>query len=298
MIEHHASSSVLDNPHLSRITNEHSYLFFPSLLPKAGVSTAMHAPKPKRHLPSWLTCSADQPHASREVHKAFPDKVFDYAFAVLNDGLLLLEFRDAIHEGDGPRIARCWKFLILYYWCVGHTKCALEVFYFRFLLNGTASTRIAKQLLWGRVVSTRGGKGHNLPADLHMEHLNRCVKDYIMGLGANAREETITQVSKSVNRIMSVFENFEHRVRKNKTSLSPTPREALRKMRRWCLKSLQNALVLLTMFLDGSTPRFPTFNHTLPELLTLRNYSSGLRNTRKRQHPIQNMYSIGDYIIK
>lgn len=58
------------------------------------------------------------------------------------------------------------------YWCVGHTKYALEVFYFHFLLNGTTSTRIAKQLLWGRVVSTRGGKGHNLPADLHMEHLN------------------------------------------------------------------------------------------------------------------------------
>lgn len=61
---------------------------------------------------TWLTCSADQPHASRKVHKAFPNKVFDYASAVLNDGLLLLEFRDAIHEGDGPRIARCWKFLI------------------------------------------------------------------------------------------------------------------------------------------------------------------------------------------
>ncbi len=34
-----------------------------------------------------------------EVHDIAPDAVFDYSSTVLNDDLLMLEFRDAIHEG-------------------------------------------------------------------------------------------------------------------------------------------------------------------------------------------------------
>lgn len=40
----------------------------------------------------------------------------------LNDRLLLIEIRDAIREGDGIRVLRCWKF----YW--RHTKYCLEAF--------------------------------------------------------------------------------------------------------------------------------------------------------------------------
>ncbi len=35
------------------------------------------------------------------------DGVFSYACVVMCDGLLILELRDAIHQGDGPRILRC-----------------------------------------------------------------------------------------------------------------------------------------------------------------------------------------------
>lgn len=55
------------------------------------------------------------------------DGVFNYASAVLNEGLLLLELRDAIHEGDGPRIIPCWKFMLLHWRHAGHSKYAHEV---------------------------------------------------------------------------------------------------------------------------------------------------------------------------
>ena len=61
----------------------------------------------KRNLPQWPKSQGDRPHASQVVHDAAPDGIFDYACAVLNDGLLLMEFRDAIHEGDGDRVLRC-----------------------------------------------------------------------------------------------------------------------------------------------------------------------------------------------
>lgn len=59
----------------------------------------------------WLRSLSDRPIVPHSVMKASPDGVFPYASAVLNDGLLLMVFLDAIKEGDGERIMRCWKFI-------------------------------------------------------------------------------------------------------------------------------------------------------------------------------------------
>ena len=37
------------------------------------------------------------------------DHVFEYAKETLSLGMLMLEFKDAIKEGDGKRVLRCWK---------------------------------------------------------------------------------------------------------------------------------------------------------------------------------------------
>ena len=41
------------------------------------------------------------------------DSVHEYAKDILSLGLLYLEFTDAIREGDGSRILRCWHYLLL-----------------------------------------------------------------------------------------------------------------------------------------------------------------------------------------
>ena len=123
-------------------------------------------------MPQWLKSRVDLPHASQAVHGTVPDGIFDYACAVLNDGLLLLEFRDAIHEGDGERIVRCWK-LLMYFRVAGHTKYTLEAFTFLVKVNGVASPRLHQQLFWRRVVNYKFGCGKNISVNLNMEHLNR-----------------------------------------------------------------------------------------------------------------------------
>ena len=40
------------------------------------------------------------------------DGVFAYAKEVLSLALLWAEFEDAIKEGDGLRVIRCWKFFL------------------------------------------------------------------------------------------------------------------------------------------------------------------------------------------
>ena len=39
---------------------------------------------------------------------------------------------------------------------------------------------------WGNLVNTHGGKGRNLPCDLHNEHVNRLYKQLIANMGALA----------------------------------------------------------------------------------------------------------------
>jgi hypothetical protein len=65
---------------------------------------------------------SDYPNPSLRTKEMSPDKVLEYASAVLSDGLLLLEFRDVVHEGNGERVMRCWRLMLLYFFHSGHRK--------------------------------------------------------------------------------------------------------------------------------------------------------------------------------
>lgn len=104
--------------------------------------------------------------------KIAPDGVFNYSSAMLNDGLLLLELKDALRKDDGERVVRCWKVMLLYFRHARHTNYQKEAFEFLAMVNATASSKIVKQVTWGHFVNTQGYTGMNIPVDLHMEHLN------------------------------------------------------------------------------------------------------------------------------
>ena len=103
------------------------------------------------------------------------------------------------------------------------------------------SERLQKQLIWSRFVNTVGLVGHNIPLDLHLEHLNRysmkidCIKysyvlktlksctskiyfqslrvyrnlkEYISRLRAGKSEDAIVRVSKCLDVLMGVKETF------------------------------------------------------------------------------------------
>lgn len=191
-----SATSLLTNPHVPRILQEHAY----------GPSTVEVR---HRHMPSSILSVTRRPTVSQPVRRAAPDGVLNYATAVLNDGLLLLEFKDAIREGDGIRILRCWKVLLMYFRMANHTNYASEAFHFISQVTATGSPRVASQLLWSRVVNTKGKEGHNVPVDMHMEHLNRTVKEYIAAVGANISQNTILQCGQSLDGMMTITKNFD-----------------------------------------------------------------------------------------
>ena len=64
------------------------------------------------------------------------DDMFNYNCAILTDGLFFLNFLDAVSEGDGQRLMRQYKLLLLYCKADGQhsTKYALESLYQFFLI--------------------------------------------------------------------------------------------------------------------------------------------------------------------
>ncbi len=205
-----AGDNLDNNPHIRRIQSEHQYC-------APDQQTVRH-----RTLPQSVSVLAPRHLVGHSVRKAAPDGVFDYASALLNDGLLLLEFRDAIREGDGNRILRCWRAMTLYFRYAGHINYLSEAVTMLSLVNATASSRISSQITWGRVVNTRGGAGHNIPVDLHMEHLNRTVKDYVGNLSANISESTILQCGRSLNGIQNVCSRFDQEAAVRPASIAHT----------------------------------------------------------------------------
>ena len=164
-------------------------------------------------MPPSIKEKLDRQEASRSVQETVADGVLDYAAAVLNDGLFLLEFKDAIREGDGPRIMRCWKVLLLYFKFANHHNYAMQAFRTLATVNALATPRVAAQMTWSRVVNTRGQPGHNIPADLQNEHLNRSLKEAVSGLGANVMQQTVLQCGRSLSGILKVCNQFDQQNR-------------------------------------------------------------------------------------
>ena len=124
------------------------------------------------------------PRIDDEENEKCDDGVYLYAIELLSLGLLWHGFHDAIREGDGERILRYWKFLLVLFKSTNHRNYAKEAVNLLFQYYYKFSERERAQLLWSRCINTRGYPGANIPCDLFMEHLNRRLKTVIRAMKA------------------------------------------------------------------------------------------------------------------
>jgi L1 cell adhesion molecule like protein len=101
--------------------------------------------------------------------------VLEYSCEMLSLGLLLLEFKDAVREGDGDRDLLVWKYFMLLFKATGRKNYAIEALTLLSQYHLTLPPSLAEQLKWSRFVNVHGIAGHNISCDLHMEHLNRSI---------------------------------------------------------------------------------------------------------------------------
>ena len=169
----------------------------------------------------YVSCSSVSDLASRIVvnfvHLSPPpasspsepvvDGVQFYATELLSLGLIWHCFHDAIREGDGDRIIRYWKLLLIIYKASDKRNYGKEAVILLLQYHCTFSERARTQLLWSRCINTKGNRGGNIPCDLHMEHLNRRLK--IMLRNVTITPKIVEKAGKclgTVNRVCIQFE--------------------------------------------------------------------------------------------
>ncbi|KAL5502833.1 hypothetical protein EMCRGX_G009668 [Ephydatia muelleri] len=142
-------------------------------------------------------------------YKDSSDHILKYTMEVMSLGLLYLEFKDAVREGDGFRVLRCWKFFFLLFRGTGHKNYCIEALQLLASYYYILPPRYAAQMLWGRFVNIHGKTGCKDSADLHMEHLNRLCRDAISHLGANKTPSAISKVGKALGPLSEIITNFD-----------------------------------------------------------------------------------------
>ena len=124
------------------------------------------------------------------------DDVRNYQLALLEYGMLFMNFTDAISEADGLRILRCWKFFLMF-----------------MKMDGAQSRKYALEglhLLSQFYTILKHGMGGNIPLDLALEHYNRVLKEVIKKMRPNASNKTaISRFCKSISINKQLMDNFD-----------------------------------------------------------------------------------------
>ena len=126
---------------------------------------------------------------------------------IYSECLLWHGFHNAIKEGDGERIFTYWKFLTVVFQQDGHYNYAKEGL--TLIVNSQVlCERLVEEMKCCRTINTMGRPVYNIPCDLHMEHLNRCLKIMMCNLGANKLQGPIKRMAKSLGVVNDICSRF------------------------------------------------------------------------------------------
>ena len=125
---------------------------------------------------------------NRLAYNTVRDDMFNYQCSFVKYGMLICNFQDAISEGDGHRLIRCWKFFVLYLRNDGSssTKYALEVLYLLCQRYALLSPRVAHHVVWDRFFKSKNAPAANIRHDLALEHFNCFIKTIVKNIRHNA----------------------------------------------------------------------------------------------------------------
>ncbi len=167
----------------------------------------------KRHIAHEKTHGLHETVPSTTTRAAIiNDDCRNYQLALLEYGMLFLNFSDAITEGDGLRILRCWKFFLMFLKANGASSCkyALEGMHLISQVYAILSPRDAHRLIWNRFVKAKPGVGGNIPLYLALEHFNRVLKEVIRKMGPNAsNQNAVNRFCKSITVTKQLMDNFD-----------------------------------------------------------------------------------------
>ena len=115
----------------------------------------------------------------------------------------------ASREGDGERLIRCWKFLLLHFKADRRVKYSVEAYHLLAQVNALLPPHMAHQLTWNRICNISGGEGKNIPLDLMDEHFNRIFEDDINIFRSNIGEKSISRNLQAIGTMKEMPDKFD-----------------------------------------------------------------------------------------
>ena len=135
------------------------------------------------------------------------DKISWYAEQVISIGSLHAELTDAIREGDGTRVIRCWRYLMIIFHNSNRKNYTKEAVILLHQYQYVLSPQQISEVLHARFINTRGVPGANISADLYMEHLNQELKVCMSNLGSN--KFVFVRLGKAIGVLAPILHQFD-----------------------------------------------------------------------------------------
>ena len=134
--------------------------------------------------PEESTCSASE-----------QDRIMNYSLSLLQYYFLLIDFKDAVKEGNGKQLS------ILHKQLLGTSNLFLDTMYIyaiEMLISIIQSEVFlseaeSNQVMWARIVNWKGGDAKNIEIDLLQENRNKDLKSLIKSMGANKTTKAIVE---------------------------------------------------------------------------------------------------------
>ena len=138
------------------------------------------------------------------------DNLKYYSRNILQYFFVLEDYRDAVREGDGQRMAQIHKDFLLYF----KTESSYNAYAIEMLVNVAQndvllSEREAHQAIWSQTVNWKGGEAKNVEADLMQENRNNDHKTGIKAMGPNKTSKAVERSTKASGGKRCIVQNFD-----------------------------------------------------------------------------------------
>ena len=123
--------------------------------------------------------------------------------------MILLDFNDAVQEGDGQRLHDIYKLALLLYKSGGHNKYSYVVLLYLVKIAAIYSEFEAHKLMWNRFYNKYGRLGENISLDLKKEQQNKVLKTIWRALGSNLNKASASWVAEALENLERLIESID-----------------------------------------------------------------------------------------
>ena len=201
-------------------------------------------------------------HSKKDEEKNNIDSIYRYSCCSAGVCLLAVAFNTARQNGDGDRVMRYYKYMLLLYKLDGRTKYSHYVFQMLQCINELFPEKLAFDVVYNRFTNTEGKPNSNVEIDRKMEHLNKKVKQDIKDFNGNVTRASLKRASHSyqgIDECLHSYDNFaEINKRSSRHSKNDDKEDVL---------SLADQMTTREVFMDHKDGRchqaFPAFSDNL-----------------------------------